>query len=252
VRSRAVVTVICVVAVVRAGGRWPAVRTASFLAGVALLVLATCGGLAVYGPALFSVHVGRFLTLSLAVPLLVVLGDPFELGRRAWPVVPGSVRATLGTGPAGAALANPVYAFAAFVAVTYGLYATPLLERSLRSVPAHLLASTAAVTVGLVLVSAVVGPRAAGSRGRRATVVVALAGYLAMFAAIIAVREGLYAPAWFGELDWPWSDPVVDQRRGAVVIAFGLQLLAPLLLLSVWYGGAAPQPNRTARRSVRR
>ena len=49
-----------------------------------------------------------------------------------------------------------MHGFAAYVVVAYGLYATPLLERSLRSVPAHLLATTAAVVVGLVLVSALV------------------------------------------------------------------------------------------------
>ena len=224
-----------VLAVTRAGRPWPVPRTAAFVAGLAVLVFATCGGLAVYAPALFSVHVARFLTLSLLVPLLLVLGAPGVLAERTWPAAPGSLRMTVAGSAVGRAMANPVNGFAAFVIVTYGLYATPLLPRSLQSVPAHLLASTAAVAVGLVLVSALLSADAEVTRGRRVTVVGALALFLVVFAVILATREALYAPTWFGELQFSWVEALPDQRRGAAVIAFGLQLAVPLLLLAVWF-----------------
>lgn len=236
----------------RTGRSWPPLRTAAFAAGVAVFVFATCGGLAVYGPAMFSVHVARFLTLSLLVPLLVVLGRPSALAEQASPAAPGSVRAAVAGSAAARALANPVNGFAVYVVGTYGLYATPLLQRSLQSVPAHLLASTAAVVVGLVLVSALLSPDPAVSRGRRVTVVAVLVVFLAVFAVILATRQTLYAPAWFGELRFSWVEPLPDQRRSATVIAFGLQMAAPLLLLAVWFARPAAIADRPSPARARR
>ncbi len=226
-----------VLVLARRSAPWPALRTAAFVTGIAVLVLATCGGPAVYAPALFSVHVARFLTLSLVVPLLVVLGAPHALAARVRPVAPGSLRAAAARSAVGQALANPVYGFAVFVVVTYGLYATPALQSSLQSVPAHLLASTAAVVAGLVLVSALLSPDAGLSRGRRVAVVAALALFLAGFAIVLATRQTLYAPDWFGELRFSWVEPLTDQRRGAAVVALGVQVTVPLLLLAVWFVG---------------
>ena len=124
--------------------------------------------------------------------------------------------------------------------VTYGLYATPALQRSLQSVPAHLLATTAAVAAGLVLVSALLSPRVGVTRGRRVTVVAALALFLGVFAVILATRQTLYAPEWFGGLRFSWVEPLPDQRRGAAVVALGVQVVAPLLLLVAWF---SPLPD---------
>jgi hypothetical protein len=53
-----------------------------------------------------------------------------------------------------------------------------------------------------------------------------------VFAAVVASRDALYAPAWFGELGWTWADPLADQRRGAQVLLLAVPLLAAVLLLA--------------------
>jgi cytochrome c oxidase assembly factor CtaG/putative copper export protein len=217
-----------VAAVTRSGRSWHRARTASFVTGLALVVFATCGGVAVYAPALFSVHVGRFLVLSLVAPFLLVAGRPLRLAELVAPARCGSLRDA--SERATAALANPVHGAAAYVAVTYALYATPLLDRSLRAVPAHLFASVAALAVGVVLMAALLAPEAPGRRSRL-TAVIGVVGFLAVFAGVIASRDALYAPAWFGGLDWAWSDPVTDQRRAALLILVVLPLVTPLLAL---------------------
>jgi hypothetical protein len=146
-------------AVARRGQRWPPARTGATLLGLAVAAVATCGGFAVYAPALFSVHVARFLVMALVVPALLVLGAPLELarqgrGRDEEPVLRATAR-----GPIGARLSDPVIGLIVFIVVTYALYATPLLELSLRSVPAHLMASTVAVVAGLILMGFVVSGR---------------------------------------------------------------------------------------------
>jgi putative copper resistance protein D len=194
------------------------------------VVLATSGGLAVYAPAMFSVHVGRFLVLSLVAPLLLVLGRPVLLAQSVVPARPGSLRALLGSERAATVLRNPVHGVAAYVVVTYALYATPLLDRSLRAVPAHLFASAVALAVGLVLMSALLSSGASSGR-RPSAAVVGLTGFLAMFAGVVASRDELYAPAWFGALDWGWVEPLADQRRAALVIMVALPLVTVALAL---------------------
>lgn len=66
------------------GRRWPAARTASFLAGVGVLAVATQSGLAAYDTALFSVHVIQHLLLSMVAPPLLALGAPVTLLLTVW------------------------------------------------------------------------------------------------------------------------------------------------------------------------
>jgi len=63
------------------GGRWPGVRTAAYLAGVALFVWSTCGFLQVYAQSLYWAWTTQVLVLLLAVPVLILVGRPAELAR---------------------------------------------------------------------------------------------------------------------------------------------------------------------------
>ena len=65
------------------GGQWPGVRTAAYLAGVALFVWSTCGYLQVYAQSLYWAWTTQVLVLLLAVPVLILVGRPAELARRA-------------------------------------------------------------------------------------------------------------------------------------------------------------------------
>ncbi|MHB1490899.1 MAG: cytochrome c oxidase assembly protein [Cellulomonas sp.] len=68
----------------RDGGRWSRWRGAAFLGlGVGSLVLATCGGFAVYRSALFSVGAAQAALLSAVTPVGIALGEPVGLAERA-------------------------------------------------------------------------------------------------------------------------------------------------------------------------
>lgn len=62
--------------------RWPGGRVVLFGLGVALWVWSTCGFLELYGHALFWVWCVQAMVVMLAVPTLVMAGQPLELARR--------------------------------------------------------------------------------------------------------------------------------------------------------------------------
>ncbi len=67
----------------RRSERWPLVRTVSWCAGLACLVLSVDSALAVYARVLFTVHMVVHLMLITVVPALVVGGQPIRLLHRA-------------------------------------------------------------------------------------------------------------------------------------------------------------------------
>jgi cytochrome c oxidase assembly factor CtaG len=63
--------------------RWPVWRTVSFLAGLAVVLLAVDGGFGPYGEVLFWIHMVRHLLLIMVAPWLLALGYPVTLALRA-------------------------------------------------------------------------------------------------------------------------------------------------------------------------
>lgn len=72
-----------VVAVRRAGGRWPLRRTVSFLVGIACVTVAVQSGLDAYDDRMLSVHMVQHMLLVLVAPLLLLGGRPVVLALRA-------------------------------------------------------------------------------------------------------------------------------------------------------------------------
>ena len=129
-----------------AATRWPAGRTAAFLAGCAVLAVATCSGVARYAPVLFSVHMVEHLLLAMVAPVLLVLGAPVTLALRALPATttpPGPARGSGCSPPSTHAPArlftHPLVALGVYVVSMYAFYFTDLFELALRSHAAHLL-----------------------------------------------------------------------------------------------------------------
>jgi putative copper resistance protein D len=188
---------------------WRAGRTMSFVAGVALSLWALCGGVAAYSSALFSVQVVQFLVMGTAVPVLLSVGRPVELLRLVGAV--GTARGAL-VGRARGVVRDPVNALVLFLVVLAAAYATPVLALSLRSSAGHLTMNLVALAAGLLMSSALI-------RERRPGLVVLLAGALGVFAARIWSSPSLFGGSWFSDLGWDWSDPVGNQRTGAVIVA---------------------------------
>lgn len=69
----------------RRGDAWPIGRTAAWLGGCAVILIATSSGIGRYSMAMFSVHMGVHILMSMVAPILLVLGAPVTLALRALP-----------------------------------------------------------------------------------------------------------------------------------------------------------------------
>ncbi|MGH3684835.1 MAG: cytochrome c oxidase assembly protein [Pseudonocardiaceae bacterium] len=69
----------------RRGEVWAVGRTAAWLSGCTVILIATSSGIGRYSMAMFSIHLGAHLLLSMLAPILLVLGGPVTLGLRALP-----------------------------------------------------------------------------------------------------------------------------------------------------------------------
>jgi putative copper resistance protein D len=67
----------------RRGRRWSGWRTASFVTGMALIVIAVQSGLAAYDDEVFQMHVVQHLLLMNFAPILLALGAPVTLALQA-------------------------------------------------------------------------------------------------------------------------------------------------------------------------
>ena len=206
----------------RHGRPWPAARTWAFVGGLFVALVDLCSGVATYAPALVSAQLGQLLVALLVVPALLAAGAPVTLWGLASMVrgphwsPPTRVATAIG-------LASSPVAGAALVSVLLlGLYRTPLIELSLRSLWVHLLVLALAVAAGFVLWWPVLGvdpvPQPRGLAERAASVI-AVVACLLLLAAQLGLGDRLLAGGWFLELRWGWVDPVADQRVGGLLAA---------------------------------
>src|SRR5690606_15267239 len=218
----------------RRGDRWPATRTAAFLAGCMVLVIATVSGLARYGPVLFSVHMVQHLLLTMIVPMLLVLGGPVTLALRAlpragdpaWPGPGEWLRAALHARFT-RLLTHPVFALGFYVVSMYMMYLTGLYQAALRSHAAHLLMMGHFVLAGYLFFWIVIGvdpsPRRRPAAPLRMVLMLASMAMHAFLGIVIMQSKELLAHDWFTTLPRSWGpDPLSDQYiAGGIAWSFG-------------------------------
>ncbi len=121
----------------RPAGRWPAWRTLAFLAGLAVIAVATQGSPGVYDDTLFSAHMVQHLLLIMVAPPLLVLGRPVTLLLHAAPPpLHRRVRRAVRTGLV-TAVSRPAVATAAYCAVVTATHLPPVMDLVLRNPVAH-------------------------------------------------------------------------------------------------------------------
>ncbi len=136
--------------VARVGARrWPAARTAAFLAGVAVVLVALQSGLDAYDDRLLSAHMLQHVLLLMVAPPLLLLGAPVLLALRA---LPGEQR------PALAALlartrkfTRPPVCLAVFTVVIVGFHLPPVFDAAVRHPFVHYCEHAAFLIAGLFL-----------------------------------------------------------------------------------------------------
>jgi putative copper resistance protein D len=246
----------------RRGDTWPVGRTVAWLAGCATVLLATSSGIGLYAPAMFSVHMGEHMLLSMFAPVLLVLGGPVTLALRALPAAggdapPGPREWLLAFmhSPLARVLTHPLVALALFAGSFYGLYFSGLFDAALNSHWAHVAMNAHFLLAGYVFYWPVIGvdpaPRRLPHLGRLGLMFAAMP-FHAFFGIILMSSQTVIGENFYRGLALPWvSDALADQRLGGgLAWASGEVpvLLVVIALLVQW----SRTEERAARRDDRR
>lgn len=207
------------------GDAWPLGRTLAWLSGCAVLLVATSSGVGRYSPAVFSVHMGAHMALSMLAPILLALGGAVTLALRALPPAgrdgaPGP-REWLLAGvhsPLSRFLTNPIVASVIFVGGFYALYLGGIFDTYADSHAAHVLMNLHFLLSGYLFYWVVIGidpkPRQVQPLTKLAMVFGSLPFHA--FFGIALMSTTTVMGGWFYRslgLDWN-EDLLGDQRTG--------------------------------------
>ncbi|MFG1784632.1 cytochrome c oxidase assembly protein [Rhodococcus oryzae] len=207
------------------GDTWPVGRTIAWVLGCATLLVATSSGLGRYSPAVFSVHMGAHMALSMLAPVLLVLGGPMTLALRALSPagpkgVPGPREWLLAAlhSPVSRFLTHPLVASVLFVGGFYALYLGGIFGATLDSHGAHLLMNVHFILSGYLFYWVVIGIDPAPRTLQPITKLAMVFGSLPFhaFFGIALMSMGEVMGGWYYRalgLDWN-ADLIGDQRLG--------------------------------------
>jgi cytochrome c oxidase assembly factor CtaG/putative copper export protein len=242
----------------RRGDAWPKGRTVSWLLGCAALLFVSSSGMGRYMPAMFSMHMAAHMTLSMLVPILLVLGGPVGLALRALPAAgrgepPGMREWILAAlhSRISAILTNPVVATALFVAGFYGLYLGGLFDAAVGSHIGHVVMNLHFLASGYLFYWVVIGvdptPRPIPPLAKVAVVFASLPLH-AFFAIVLMSMEKVLGENFYRSLHLSWhTDLIGDQRLGG-----GMAWAAGEIPLVVVMIALLVQWTRSDRRTARR
>ena len=182
---------------VRRVRRWSAPRTASFFAGVLVVLVALQSGVDAYDDRMLSDHMIQHLLLLLVAPPLLLQGRPIVLALRALPSPHRQEFARLLV--KARALTNPLACLALFSAVLLLTHLTGFYDATLRHPLLHQLEHASFLTVGLLFWTPLLdaNPLAArrlGGFGRLVYVLAAMPAMAAIGAYLNRATSLVYAP----------------------------------------------------------
>ncbi|GAB7039640.1 MULTISPECIES: cytochrome c oxidase assembly protein [Catenuloplanes] len=219
----------------RLGGRWPVIRTISWTAGMLLLAAVTSLGISRYAYVLFSVHMVQHMLLSMAVPILLVLGAPVTLALRTLGPATREWLLILLHSRVSRALTHPLAALAVYGVSLYGLYFGGLLGWLMRHHVGHLAMLAHFVLAGYLLFWVLIGVDP--GRRRVAPPILVLVHFASMvlhafFGLTVLQSTTLIAPEWYLAVHPPWAAPLLDDQRlgAAIAWAFG-EIPAALVMI---------------------
>ncbi|SEJ59608.1 cytochrome c oxidase assembly protein [Demequina mangrovi] len=260
----AVVYVRGVMVLRRRGDAWPWHRTASWLAGIAIMVWITQGGPTVYGMVTFSGHMLEHMLLVMVAPVPLTFGAPITLALRAIParrdgsMGPREWIRTVVESRWMRFWAHPVVAAVSFAGFLIVFYYSPLFEFALRNHAGHLWMILHFTVVGYLFVNALVGVDPGPTRPTypmRIVLLFATMAFHAFFGVAIMMSTVLLAPTYFGLMGRTWGpDAITDQQYGGGV-AWGIGELPVVLLaigiITAWRRADAKEVKRSDRQAER-
>jgi len=249
----------------RRGDTWPWGRTASWFAGVAILVFTTQSGLARYAKVMFDVHMIEHMTLAMIVPIFLVLGAPVTLALRA--LKPAARRGDRGPREWLMAIlhsgyvrvvSHPGIATAIFIVSTYALYFTPLFEAAMKEHLGHVFMILHFLLSGCLFFWVVIGvdpgPHQLPYVGRLLLLFVTMP-FHAFFGIALMMMGTLIAPIYYEQLGRTWGGPLLLEQQNGGAIAWGFGEIPTLIVLlaiaTQWYRSEDRKARRADRTAAR-
>ena len=214
------------------GARWPITRTLSFLAGLAVCIVATNGSIAVYDQVLFSAHMLGHLALVMVAPALIMGGRPLRLALASAPPGRRARLARIFTGRVMSLLTAPPVALATYAAVIVGSHLTGLMDVIMRDTWAGQLEHLVYVLAGCQFFALIVGDEAIrwrlGSPARWLLLAIAMAvdtftGIVLMqgTGAVHVVQSALHV------------NTLADTRTGGAIMWFGGDAIMAAIMIGL-------------------
>jgi cytochrome c oxidase assembly factor CtaG/putative copper export protein len=227
------------------GDSWPIARTVSWLAGMLLMIYTTSGALNAYQEYLFSVHMIAHMSLTMAIPVLLVPGAPVTLLMRAVHKRTDESRGVrewllwaVHTKPA-MFIAHPAFAAVNFAASLVIFYFTPIFDWATREHIGHQWMIIHFLITGYLFVQSLIGidpgPARVGYPFRIITLILVMA-FHAFFGLALMTGSGLLLPDWFGAMGRTWGLPPLEdqQNGGAIAWAIGELPTIALAIIVSW------------------
>jgi putative copper resistance protein D len=227
----------------QSGITWPALRTASFLIGVSILIWVSCAGISKYAMISFSAHMIQHMVLAMIVPIFLVLGAPITLALRALPAGTGqdsrNARAwiiSLLHSKYSQVVTNPLLVLLIFIVSLYGIYFTSAFAGLMSSHIGHIAMEVHFLITGILFSFLVIGvdpaPRRLPHWAKLILVLVALSVH-AFFALAIMQSTTPIGDTWYSQVQPPWLTNQLDVTYTGGGIAWAIGELPTLMLLII-------------------
>ena len=216
----------------RRGKPWPAVRTLAWFLAVALLVLATAGGIAVYSDALFWMHMVAHLVLIMVVPLGLIWGRPLDLAIAASGSKGPALERTF-HGPAVSLITFPLLTLGLYAVVIAGTHLTDFMNTMMMHPWLHGLESAIYVVVGVLFFAPLVSStplRWQLSEPMRIMLMV-LAMPVDTFTGVVLGQTSTFPWPMMAMMRPAWApDPIDDLHAGGAVMWIGGDAIMAILM----------------------
>ena len=240
------------------GDSWPVGRSIAWFSGCFVLLVATSSGVGMYSPAMFSVHMGAHMALSMLAPVLLALGGAMTLALRAFrpagrnaPPGPREWILEFLHSPPSRFFTHPIVASVMFVGGFYALYLGGIFTTFIDSHSAHVLMNLHFLLSGYLFYWVVIGVDPSPRDLQPVTKLAMVFGSLpfhAFFGVTLMSMGTVMAESYYRGLVLPWNyDLFADQKVGGSIAWSAGEI--PLVLVMI---ALLVQWSRTDKRTARR
>lgn len=231
------------------GRQWPVQRTVSFVAGVAVLLYATCSFLGVYDQVLFWTRAVQNIVLLMGAPLLLAMGAPLTLLLASAPTRLADALRRAGRSRAGHLLAYPITVTVVLLSPMPVLYLTGLYPLTLRSAMVDAVVRAGIVAAGFLYywTRLRVDPVPGGAQHLTSFAISFAEALADGILGVIVWLGPLVAEAHYRSVGRDWGPSLHrDQTMGAIALWFGGDLIS-LVYLGALFVQWFRDDSRTAR-----